>query len=110
MIGDTFYDTPMIPARKFEFRDKNLNQNFEAFLSSEVKEPNQTLEIKPPPTMRVQLNKTSDHVIHLVKEIGDINKYKIGQENYSLYDDSNMTETTFFSELNKKFQIYGLIS
>ena len=66
--------------------------------------------MKPPPTMRVQLNKTSDHVIHLVKEIGDINKYKIGQENYSLYDDSNMIEATFFNELNKKFQIYGLIS
>ena len=58
--------------------------------------------MKPPPTMRVQINKTSDHVIHLVKEIIDINKYKVGQGNYFLYDDSNMIGTTFFSELNKK--------
>ena len=28
----------------------------------------------------VQLNKTSHHVIHLVKEIGGINKHKIEQE------------------------------
>lgn len=60
--------------------------------------------------MTVQLNKTSDHVIHLFKEIGDINKYKTGQENYILYDNSIMIETTFFRELNKKIQIYGLIS
>ena len=75
-----------------------------------MKEPNQALEIKPLTTMRGQRNKASDHVIHLAKEIGDISKYKIVQENYSLYDDSNMTEATFFSELNKKFQIYELIS
>ena len=59
--------------------------------------------------MRAQRNKASDHVIHLAEKIGDINKYKIVQENYSLYDDSNMIEATFFSELNK-FQIYGIIS
>ena len=60
--------------------------------------------------MTAQLNKTSDHVIHLFKEIGDINKYKIGQENYILYDNSIMIQTTFFRELNNKIQIYGLIS
>ena len=70
---------------------------------------NQTLHIKPAATLRAQLNKTSDQVIHLVKEIGDINKYKIEQENYFLYDDSNMIEATFFSELNKRTQISGLI-
>ena len=75
-----------------------------------MKEPNQALEIKPLTTMRAQRNKASDHVIHLAKEIGDISKYKIVQENYSLHDDSNMIEATFFNELNKKFQIYGLIS
>ena len=37
--------------------------------------PNQTLRIKPPATVRAQLNKTSDRVIHLDKEIADINKY-----------------------------------
>ena len=68
------------------------------------------IELKPPVTLRAQLNKTSDHVIDLVKEIGDINKYKIEQENYFLYDDSNMIETSFFSELNTRIQIYGLIS
>ena len=51
MIGDTFYNTPTIPTRKFENRDKNLNQNFAAFLNSKVKEPNQTLELKPTSTM-----------------------------------------------------------
>ena len=102
MIGDTFYNTPTIPTRKFENRDKNLNQNFAAFLNSKVKEPNQTLELKPTSTMTAQLNKTSDHVLHLLKEIDDINKYKIEQENYFLYDNSNMIETNFFSELNKK--------
>ena len=71
--------------------------------------PSQTLHIKPAATLRAQLNKTSDQVIHLVKEIGDINKYKIEQEKYFLYDDSNMIEATFFSELNKRTQIYGLI-
>ena len=106
MIGDMFYNTPTIPTRKFENRDKNLNQNFAAFLNSKVKEPNQILELKPTSTMTAQLNKTSNHVLHLLKEIDDINKYKIEQENYFLYDNSNI-ETTFFSELNKKIQIYS---
>ena len=71
--------------------------------------PNQTLHIKPLATLRAQLNETSNHIIHLVKEIGDINKYKIEQENYFSYDDSNMIKATFISELNKRSQIYGLI-
>ena len=52
--------------------------------------------------MRAQLNKTSDHVKHLVEEIGDITKYKIEQETFLLYDGSNMIEGSFNSELNKK--------
>ena len=71
--------------------------------------PNQTLHITPAATLRAQLNKTSDQVVHFIKEIVYINKYKIEQENYFLYDDSNMTEATFFSELNKRTQIFGLI-
>ena len=71
--------------------------------------PNQTLHIKPLATLRAQLNKTRDHVIRLIKEIGDINKYKIEQENYFSYDDSNMIKATFISELNKRSQIYGVI-
>ena len=45
---------------------------------------NHTLHIKPPARLRAQLNKTSDHVIHLVKEIGYINKNKTEQKNYFL--------------------------
>ena len=59
--------------------------------------------------MRAQLNKTSDHVKHLVEEIGDITKYKIEQETFLLYDGSNMIEGSFNSELNRKIQTYGLI-
>ena len=85
-----------MPRRLFKNRDKNLNK------------PNQIRRIKPLATIIAHLNKTSDRVLHLVKEIGDINK--IDQENYFLYDDSDMTETTFFNELNKKIQKCGLIS
>ena len=98
-----------MPRRVFRYKEKNLRENLAGFLSCNVIRPNQTLHIKPAATLRAQLNKTSDQVIHLVKEIGDINKYKIEQENYFLYDDSNMIEATFFSELNKRTQISGLI-
>ena len=59
--------------------------------------------------MKAQLNKTSHRVINLVKEIGDINKYKIEHENYFLHHDNNIIDATFFSELNKKNQMYGII-
>ena len=52
--------------------------------------PNQTLLIKSPATLKTQPNKTCDRVIHLVKEIDDINKYKIEQENFILYGNSNI--------------------
>ena len=90
------YNVLVMPRRLFKNRDKNLNK------------PNQIRRIKPLATIIAHLNKTSDRVLHLVKEIGDINK--IDQENYFLYDDSDMTETTFFNELNKKIQKCGLIS
>lgn len=70
-----------------------IYRNFVGFSDCMVNRPNQTLRIKPPATMRAQLNKTSDRVTHLVKEIDDIKKYKIDQENYFLYDGSNMIET-----------------
>ena len=60
------------------------------FLNCTMIRPNQTLHIKTPATLRAQLNKTSDRVIHLVKEIGGINKYKIEQEIFFLYDNSNI--------------------
>ena len=76
------YNTPTIPRSIFKYKDKNPRENFAGFLNCTMIRPNHTLLIIPPVTVRAQLNKTSDHVIHLVKEIGDINKYKIEQENY----------------------------
>ena len=84
------YKMQVIPRRPFEYRDENLRENFVGFSDCMVSRPNQTLRIKPPATMRAQLNKTSDRVIHLVKEIDDINKYKIEQENFILYGNSNI--------------------
>ena len=83
----------VIPRRPFEHRDENLRENFVGFSDCIVNRPNQTLRITPLTTIRAQLNKTSDRVIRLVKEIDNINKYKIEQEYYFLYDDSNMIET-----------------
>ena len=45
--------------------------------------------------MRAQHDKTSDRVIHFIKEIGEINECQIEQVNYFSYDDSNMIEATF---------------
>ena len=46
----------------------------------------------------------------LVNKIGNLSKITLGQRNFFLYDESNYINHTFFMELNKKFQIYGLIS
>ena len=54
---------------------KISGKNFANFLNCVVHRPNQTLRINPPATMRAQLDKTSDRVIHFDKEIPDINKY-----------------------------------
>ena len=91
------YNVLVILRRLFKYRDKNLNK------------PNQIRRIKPLATIRAQLNKTSNRVIHLAKEIGDINKYKIDQENYFLSDDSEMIETTFLNKVNKKIQKYCVL-
>ena len=104
------YNTPTIPRRVFTYKDKNIKENFASFINRTVIRPDKILHIKPPVALKGQINKTSDHVIHLVKEISDINKYKIEQKKYFIYDDSNMIEASFFSELNKRIQIYVLIS
>ena len=70
-----------------------IYRDFVGFSDCMVNRPNQTLRIKPPATMRAQLYEASDRVMHLVKEVDDIKKYKIEQENYFLYDDSNLIET-----------------
>ena len=47
----------------------------------------------------------------LVKDIGDLNNLTIKEtKSIFLYDDSNLTSNTFFTELNKKIQCYGYIS
>ena len=102
IFGYMLYNVPVIPLRLFRYWDKNIREDFAGFLNCNGNRPNQIVRIKPPATTRAQLNKTSDCVIHLIKEIGNIGKYKIEQENYVLYDNSNMILTTFFSELNKK--------
>ena len=46
----------------------------------------------------------------LVKEIGYLSKILFKQKNLFLHDESNCINHTFYQELNKKLQIYGLIS
>ena len=58
--------------RRFVHTDKNVKENFSNFLSCNNEISNKTILVKPPATMRAQLNKTSEHVKHLVVEIGDI--------------------------------------
>ena len=47
----------------------------------------------------------------LVKDIGDLNTLiHREQKKFVLYDDSNIISNTFFTELNKNIQSYGIIS
>ena len=46
----------------------------------------------------------------LLQKIGDLSKIKFKQKNFFLSDESNYISHTFYTELNKKLQIYGLIS
>ena len=46
----------------------------------------------------------------LVTKIGDLSKLTFKQKKSFLYDESNLIFHTFYRELNKKLQIYGLIS
>ena len=48
---------------------------------------------------------------NLVKKIGTIEeKIQSEQKNLISYDNSNVIKETFFTELNKKFSSYGMIS
>ena len=47
---------------------------------------------------------------NLVEKIGDLSKLTLEQKNYLVYDDSNIINYTFYTELNRKVQTYGLIS
>ena len=47
----------------------------------------------------------------LVKDIGDLNTLIHREQKHCvLYDDSNIISNTFFTQLNKNIQCYGIIS
>ena len=47
----------------------------------------------------------------LAKDIGDLNKIILNEQNdFFLHDNSNILTHTFFTEVNKKLQSYGMIS
>ena len=55
-------------------------------------------------------DKNVTSIKNLVEKIGDLSKLTLEQKNYFLYDDSNIINYTFYTELNQKVQTYGLIS
>ena len=55
-------------------------------------------------------NKNVNPIKNLIEKIGDQSKLMLEQKNYFLYDDSNIINHTFYTELNRKVQTYGLIS
>ena len=46
----------------------------------------------------------------LVEKIGDLSRLTLDQRNYFLYGISNITNRTFYTELNRKIQTYGMIT
>ena len=46
----------------------------------------------------------------MVEKIADLSKLMLEQKNYFLHNDSNIINHTFYRELNRKVQTYGLIS
>ena len=57
-----------------------------------------------------ELDKNVLEVKDLVEEIGNISDLTLKQKNFFLFDESNYINHTFYTELNKKLQIYDLIS
>ena len=56
-------------------------------------------------------NKDVLEIKQLVKDIGDLNTLiHREQKKIVLYDDSNIVSNTFFTEINKNIQSYGIIS
>ena len=66
---------------------------------------------KPPKYCEELFDKDVLEIKQLVKDIGDL-KTLIHREQKKniLYDDSNLISDTFFTELNKNIQSYGIIS
>ena len=56
------------------------------------------------------LDKNVKEIKELINRIGDLSKLTLEQKNFFLYDESNYINHTFYTELNKKIQVYGLIS
>ena len=56
------------------------------------------------------LDKNVNLIKGLVKNMGDLSKVTLEQRNFFLYDESNYINHTFYTELNKKIQTYGMIS
>ena len=56
------------------------------------------------------LNKNVIPIKELVERIGDLSKLTFEHKTYFLYDDSNIIEHTYYTELNRKVQTYGSIS
>ena len=57
-----------------------------------------------------ELDKNVLEVKDLVEKIGNLSDLTLKQKNFFLYDESNYINHTFYTELNKKLQIFGLIS
>ena len=57
-----------------------------------------------------ELGKSVLEIKALVKKMGEISKILFKQKNIFFYNESNYINHTFYTELNKKLQIYGLIS
>ena len=55
-------------------------------------------------------DKNLNKIKELINRIGDLSKLTLEQKKFFLYDESNYINHTFYTELNKKIQIYGLIS
>ena len=58
-------------------------------------------------TLKTELNKISDHIKDLVQKIGQISETRLEQENYFLYDNSNINNKTLYTKLNKNIQNPG---
>ena len=55
-------------------------------------------------------NKNVISIKKLVEKIGDLSEITLQQKNFFLYDESNYINHTFYNELNKKVQMYSVIS
>ena len=55
-------------------------------------------------------NKNVILIKRLVEKIGDLSKIMLHQKNFFLYNESNYINHTFYTELSKKVQTYGVIS